>query len=49
LVENSFKKCGISNSHDGSENDFIWYSDDNCVRSAYGDDESNGEKNAVST
>jgi hypothetical protein len=46
LIEKSFKKCGISNSLDVPEDDFIWYSDDDCVSSAGADDddgESNGE------
>jgi hypothetical protein len=40
-LEKNFKKCGISNSLDGSEDDFIRYSDDNHVSSA--DDVSNEE------
>jgi hypothetical protein len=45
------KSGGISNSLDGSEDSFIWYSDDNCMSAADDDDsaESNGEKNAVGT
>jgi hypothetical protein len=42
LVKMSFKKCSISNSLDGSEDNFIRYSDDDCVSSADGD-ESNGQ------
>jgi hypothetical protein len=37
LVE-KFKKCSISNSLDGSEDDFIHYSDD-CVSSTEDDDD----------
>jgi hypothetical protein len=47
-IEMSFKKCGISNSLDESEGDFIRYSGYNYVSSA-DDDESNGEQNAVGT
>jgi hypothetical protein len=36
LVEKGFKKCGISNSFDGLEGDFIRYSNDDK------DDKSNG-------
>jgi hypothetical protein len=40
VCENIFhldiKKCGISNSHNGSEDDLIWYSDDRV--SSAGDD-----------
>jgi hypothetical protein len=42
LVGKNFKKCGISNSLDGSEDNFILYSDDNCL-SFDDNDESNGE------
>jgi hypothetical protein len=34
LVEKSFKKCGTSNSLDGSDGDFTWYSDDDRMKSA---------------
>jgi hypothetical protein len=46
LEEKSFKKCGISNSLDGSEDNLIWYSDDDHVSSSddnNDNDESNGE------
>jgi hypothetical protein len=38
LIEESFKKCGVSNNPDGSEDDFIWHSDDDRMSCTYDDD-----------
>ena len=43
LVEKSFKKCSISNSFDGTEEEFIWESVDDRVSSD--DDGNNDESN----
>jgi hypothetical protein len=45
LAEKSFRKCGISNSLDGSEGDFIQYSDDSSTSPADDNDsdKSSGE------
>jgi hypothetical protein len=45
LVEKSFKKCGISNRLDGTEDDYLWDSGPNHKSSVDDDDdESSREK-----
>jgi hypothetical protein len=43
LIEKSFKKCGISNKLDGTEDEYLWDSDPDHV-SPVDDEESSGEK-----
>jgi hypothetical protein len=43
LIEKSFKKCGISNKLDVTEDDYLWDSDPNHMRSV-DDDKSSREE-----
>jgi hypothetical protein len=43
LIEKSFKKCGIFNKLDGTEDDYPWDSDPDHVSSVDNNDESSGE------
>jgi hypothetical protein len=44
LIEKSFKKCGISNKLNGTENDYLWDSDPNHVSSVDDDDNKRGRE-----
>jgi hypothetical protein len=39
LIEKNFKKCGISNKLDGTEDGYLWDSDPNHASSVDGDDD----------
>jgi hypothetical protein len=44
LIEKSFKKCGISDKLDGSEDDCLWDSDPDHASSVDDNDKSSGEE-----